>query len=301
MEEMKRTGIPASITLAQGCLESGDGNGRLATKANNHFGIKCHDWNGPSIRQDDDAKNECFRKYKSAEASYKDHSDFLTTKSRYAELFELKPDDYKGWAKGLKKTGYATSPTYATALIKIIEDYQLYTYDQEVLSGTKVSGRHQKLEPQTMTVGRRQVLFNNRVKYVIADSNDTYSKISDELELFGWQLPRYNEAGSGTKLKKGDFVYLQPKRNQFLSGSKTHLVKEGETLHSISQMYAIKESKLRERNKIPEGSEPNAGAVILLRGRLKEGASVPVTTAKEKPQDQIFEDGDFQIEFDLDD
>jgi flagellum-specific peptidoglycan hydrolase FlgJ len=121
MTEMRRTGIPASITLAQGILESGNGNSTLAVKANNHFGIKCHDWNGPSIKQDDDRKNECFRKYRNPEKSYKDHSDFLTGRSRYAFLFDLKPDDYKAWARGLKKAGYATSSSYASALIKIIE------------------------------------------------------------------------------------------------------------------------------------------------------------------------------------
>lgn len=303
MDEMKRVGIPASITLAQGCLESGDGNSKLTKKANNHFGIKCHDWDGPSVRHDDDAKNECFRKYKSAEESFRDHSDFLTTKTRYAELFDLKPTDYKGWARGLKRTGYATSPTYAEALIKIVEEFELYKYDQEVLTGSQAGGRHLNTDKQEVTIGTRKILYNNRVKYIIADSNDSYSKISDELGLFNFQLPRYNEVISSSKLNKGDYVYIQPKRNQYFSGSKTHTVKAGETLHSISQMYAIKESKLRERNKIADDLEPNTGAVILLRGRLKEGANIPTTKTKEKPKTtkQLDNEGEFQIEFDLDD
>ena len=133
-EEMRLSKIPASITLAQGILESGSGKGRLAVKANNHFGIKCHGWTGAKIYHDDDRSQECFRKYKKAESSYKDHSDFLTGRKRYAALFKLKPDDYKGWAKGLKKAGYATDKKYPQKLISIIERYKLYKYDQAVLS-----------------------------------------------------------------------------------------------------------------------------------------------------------------------
>jgi hypothetical protein len=300
MDEMKRTGIPASITLAQGCLESGDGNSTLAKKANNHFGIKCHDWKGPSIKQDDDAKNECFRKYKSAEESYRDHSDFLTSKSRYAELFDLKPGDYKGWAKGLKRTGYATSPTYAEALIKLVEDFELNKYDEQVLGSAKTKGQHAQVESEVLTVDNQKILYNNRVKYIVADSSDTYSKISDELHLFNWQLPHYNEVNAGTKLRKGDYIYLQPKRNVNYSAPKTHTVKTGETLHSISQFYGIKESKLRIRNKIQDGSEPNVGAVILLRGKLKQGASIPASTSKDKStrNNNGDDDSEFQIEFD---
>ena len=134
MREMVNTRIPASITLAQGILESGDGNSTLARKANNHFGIKCHDWKGKRVKYDDDKRNECFRKYKSVEESYKDHSEFLSTRYRYAFLFDYEQYDYKAWAKGLKKAGYATSPTYSKALIKLIEENELYVYDQQVLA-----------------------------------------------------------------------------------------------------------------------------------------------------------------------
>lgn len=135
---MTQYGIPASITLAQGILESGSGTGVLSVKANNHFGIKCHQgWTGPSVRHDDDSAQECFRKYEKASESYRDHSLFLTTRSRYASLFELPKDDYKAWAKGLKAAGYATDPKYPDKLISLIERYQLYQYDEEVLkSGT---------------------------------------------------------------------------------------------------------------------------------------------------------------------
>jgi len=133
MDEMRIYKIPASITLAQGILESGSGKGRLAVKANNHFGIKCHKWEGDKIYHDDDERQECFRKYKSAETSFRDHSEFLANRKRYANLFKLKISDYKGWAKGLRKAGYATDKRYPEKLISIIERYELFQYDKKVL------------------------------------------------------------------------------------------------------------------------------------------------------------------------
>ena len=133
MDEMIQFSIPASITLAQGILESGAGKGRWAVEANNHFGIKCHDWNGKKIYHDDDEKQECFRKYDNPEYSYRDHSLFLANRKRYSFLFDLKKDDYKQWAKGLKKAGYATDPKYPKKLIDLIERYELYKYDNIVL------------------------------------------------------------------------------------------------------------------------------------------------------------------------
>ena len=133
MDEMIQFGIPASITLAQGILESGAGRGTLAVQANNHFGIKCHDWTGKKIFHDDDKKQECFRKYDNPEYSYRDHSIFLSNRGRYSFLFDLKKDDYKKWARGLKKAGYATDPKYSQKLIDLIERYQLYNYDNKVL------------------------------------------------------------------------------------------------------------------------------------------------------------------------
>lgn len=295
MQEMKRTGIPASITLAQGILESGNGNSRLATKANNHFGIKCHDWNGPSVRHDDDARNECFRKYRNPEKSYVDHSDFLTEKSRYAFLFELKPDDYKGWAKGLKKAGYATSPTYAKSLIDIIEENGLSKYDEQVLAMNKTKKGNKSTESALIASGK-EIQFNNRVKFIIADSGDTYESLSEELYLLSWQLPKYNEKKSRDKLTNGEYVYLQPKRNKASVDNKTHVVKEGETLYSISQKYAVKENKLRKRNKLSEGTEPIAGSVIMLRGRLSG-----VVPSEESEKKEIISDdeSEFEVEFDL--
>jgi len=131
---MKQYGIPASIILAQGILESGAGSGTLSKTANNHFGIKCHTgWTGESVRHDDDADQECFRKYNDPAESYKDHAEFLTGRSRYASLFKLEKGDYQGWAKGLKAAGYATDPKYPEKLISYIERYNLHQYDAEVL------------------------------------------------------------------------------------------------------------------------------------------------------------------------
>tara|TARA_B100000029_G_scaffold246422_1_gene243384 strand:+ start:8899 stop:9672 length:774 start_codon:yes stop_codon:yes gene_type:complete len=146
MDEMRQYKIPASITLAQGILESGSGKGRLATNANNHFGIKCHDWNGPKIYHDDDKKQECFRKYSSPEFSYRDHSIFLSSRERYADLFKLKKDDYKSWAKGLKKAGYATDRKYSQKLIDLIDRYKLYRYDDIVLKKKKSKEKFYKVK-----------------------------------------------------------------------------------------------------------------------------------------------------------
>ena len=167
MREMSRVGIPASITLAQGCLESNNGNSTLATRGNNHFGIKCHEWEGKKIYHDDDKRNECFRSYASAYESYKDHSHFLTSKQRYASLFELTPHDYRGWAKGLKKTGYATANNYATLLIRIIEENDLYRYDLFVLEGDL----DEYLDSASTSAGQifqtdRSILLNNNIEYV---------------------------------------------------------------------------------------------------------------------------------------
>lgn len=161
MVEMQKSKIPASITLAQGILESGVGKGRLSVEANNHFGIKCHGWQGQKIYHDDDASQECFRKYSKAESSFKDHSEFLTGRKRYANLFKLKPNDYKGWAKGLRAAGYATDKKYPQKLISLIERYQLYTYDEEIL------GRPYSSEEKPVSSGV--------VKHIVKKGDTLYS------------------------------------------------------------------------------------------------------------------------------
>ncbi|WP_439152189.1 glucosaminidase domain-containing protein [Winogradskyella sp.] len=163
MVEMRRSKIPASITLAQGILESASGRGRLAVEANNHFGIKCHGWKGKKIYHDDDRSQECFRKYNYAKSSYEDHSEFLTTRKRYSKLFELKPNDYKGWAKGLKAAGYATDRKYPAKLISLIERYQLYKYDNLVLG--KTVNKNNIVDIITHVVVKGDTLYSLSKKY----------------------------------------------------------------------------------------------------------------------------------------
>ncbi|MBN2482409.1 MAG: glucosaminidase domain-containing protein [Bacteroidales bacterium] len=293
IEEMIRSGIPASITLAQGALESGDGNSRLARQANNHFGIKCHDdWNGRTIKHDDDSRNECFRSYNSVEDSYRDHSDFLNGRQRYAFLFELEPTDYKGWARGLKNAGYATSRDYASALIKIIEDYNLQQYDLIALNDRGFRGSS---HISSSSLAQRQIMENNRVKYIITKEGDNFPSLANDLEKMLWELPRYNDLTPYDSLGAGRIIYLQPKRNKAEMGNKTHIVKSGETMFDISQLYAVKLDRLYDLNRMPYGTEPEAGAVLQLRKALK--IKEPAGEADE-PDIRVTED-EVEMEFDL--
>ncbi len=273
IHEMRRSGVPASITLAQGALESGDGNSTLAKRANNHFGIKCHnDWTGRKVYQDDDARNECFRKYASVEDSYRDHSDYLRAKSRYAFLFELDITDYKGWAKGLKKAGYATNPTYAEKLIDIIEKFDLHRFDRNL---DKVKPSHSRPTPYPNKVLSRNIMERNRVKYIIADAGDTYESLTDELGKMSWEIPDYNDIANPDSLVAGQLVYLQPKRNKAELGKNTHTVKEGETMYTISQLYAIKLPRLYLMNDMSPGTRPSVGTVLQLRKPVKRKIEKP--------------------------
>lgn len=266
IKKMLEYKIPASITLAQGMLESDNGNSALAVYGNNHFGIKCHqDWEGDTYHQDDDKKDECFRKYKSVEESFEDHSVFLTTKSRYAFLFELKPTDYKGWADGLQEAGYATSRQYASALIKIIEDNKLYQYDRMAILpiDKKSTGKVQKQQIVKHEF-KRIIFLNNQVKCIVAQEGDTYYKIARELDMRLWQLHKYNETGQQTCLQPGDMVYLQPKRKQSRK-EEFHTARFADTMYGISQQYGIKIRHLYKMNNMHEGQEPQAGQKILLK------------------------------------
>lgn len=271
--QMKTQGVPASIILAQGLLESDNGNSPLAAKANNHFGIKCHNsWNGATMYMDDDAKNECFRKYSNPQKSYNDHSDFLRGARRYSSLFDLDPTDYKGWAYGLKKAGYATNPHYAEMLIKIIEDNNLYIYDKgiavEVESPTKGMGDLVDIDHFVIDMNKhRKVYTRNRIKYVIVKKGDDYAKLTKELELLPWQLAKYNEISKDSALKEGQEIYLQPKRCRAEVNHSTHVVEKGETMYSISQMYGIKLKSLYRKNRMRFGEQPEVGQVIQLRKR----------------------------------
>ncbi|MFH1004412.1 MAG: glucosaminidase domain-containing protein [Bacteroidota bacterium] len=272
IKEMLEHNIPASITLAQGLLESDNGNSALTMYANNHFGIKCHDgWKGNTFIQDDDVKNECFRKYNTAEESFDDHSLFLITRGRYAFLFELKNTDYKGWAEGLKEAGYATNRSYSERLIKIIDDNRLFQYDRIMLMPidkyeTKKVER-KIIKPKESNI--RKIYFNNRIKYVVIQDGETYYKIAQELDMRLWQLHNYNEVGKQTCLQAGDIVYLQPKRKHSRK-EEFHIVRWGETMYYISQLYGIKMKHLYRMNNMTDGQEPVAGQKIFLKKQKKK-------------------------------
>ena len=264
IKEMLMYKIPASITLAQGMLESGNGNSDLAVYANNHFGIKCHtDWNGPTFTKDDDTKDECFRKYPSVLDSYTDHSNFLKSRNRYAELFELKRTDYKGWAKGLKKTGYATDPRYSERLTELIERHKLYEFDQvDELPNITVSVSKPTL-PETMEP--REILRFRFIKYIIIKPGDTVYKIAHDTDKDLWQLYRFNDLAPEAKLIAGQKLYLQPKRNK--AKEPVHTVKKGETMNSISQLHGIKLKKLYKKNRMKRSEEPKPGDALYMRAQ----------------------------------
>jgi len=264
IREMNTYNIPASITLAQGILESGHGNSRLAKIAHNHFGIKCHKgWSGETFFMDDDTKNECFRKYNNPETSYKDHSKFLSTRDRYAFLFDLKITDYKGWAKGLKKAGYATNPKYPHLLIKIIEEHKLYEFDK--FYGKKYSGytndpnegdNSTRWNPSVQkeyievanTLNDRRVFLNNGVKFIFAGKGDTFYKIAKEFNIYKYQIYKNNDLKRKDKLVEGQMIYLEAKKSK--SKQSYHTVRPGETLLDISQEYGIKLKKLAKYNNL---------------------------------------------------
>ncbi len=247
-DQMRKYGIPASITLAQGILESGNGKSKLATEANNHFGIKCHDtWSGATMHIDDDAPNECFRKYKSVEQSFEDHSIFLK-KPRYEELFVLEITDYKGWAQGLKKCGYATSPTYAKSLIDLIEKYELTQFDTE-----------EKPNEHSVVFN----ISNNRIKYVSAKKKESLADLSKRTGISERLLTKYNDLEEGHSFQEKEIVYLQPKR--FKGSVREHKVKRGENMRDISQQYGIRIRSIERKNHLEHGTELKNGTVLKLR------------------------------------
>lgn len=256
MQEYK---IPASIILAQGILESSFGNSDLAQKANNHFGIKCHSsWTGDKFFKDDDAKNECFRSYDHALESYRDHAVFLTNGKRYAELFTLDISDYKAWAHGLKKAGYATHPQYAEKLIKVVEENELYRFDQ----GRPLAASVRPQKPQTSAPGAIEIAnvrtsTVNRVQCVVVENGQTLYRISKATGVSLRQLYKYNDfADNQEVVSKGDFIYLQPKRNKS-SEKKTYVVQNNSTtLRQISQVEGVKLKSLMRKNGIENPDAP---------------------------------------------
>ena len=295
VSEMYRSGVPASITLAQGMLESGNGQSALARQSNNHFGIKCHNnWGGDKVYHDDDEKGECFRKYPHPSESYRDHSDFLRYRDRYKFLFDYKVTDYKAWAYGLKKAGYATDPKYPVKLINIIEQYDLYIYDTKPLSSTK-SNKDKKEEkslpesevteklPLSPTVIEqvkeltqkqreefhfslsRNMYSQNDVPFVYSVAGDTYASLAASYNLFLREILKFNELTEDTELLPGTVVYVKSKKKTAAKGIDKYVIEEGDSLRDISQRYGVKLANICKLNGFGEDYIPREGDIIRLR------------------------------------
>ena len=285
---MERYGIPASITMAQGILESDSGNSRLSTSSNNHFGIKCKkSWRGDRVFHDDDAKGECFRAYPSVEASYQDHADFLDQSPRYDSLFAYPSDDYRSWARGLKACGYATAPDYAERLVKIIESMKLYLLDKE--NGGKIymaakranantegwfesntASPDEQINPNAfrVTVNSHKgygIYRSNHTFYVVAKEGDTYQTIGEVFHISARTLEKFNDVAKGAQLHKGDIVYIERKKTQWLGNVMQHKVVREENLYSLSQSYGIRLKSLMKLNHLREGNDVKKGEIIRLK------------------------------------
>ena len=303
INEMVRTGVPASIKIAQGILETQAGKSKLVAESNNHFGIKCKsNWDGPKVYHDDDAQGECFRKYKDAISSYKDHSDFLKLQPRYTSLFELDVDDYKGWAWGLKKAGYATNPIYAETLIKFIEDYQLnilndYAEDeeQEKYDLSEYIGEITKngLTPSTVTTKSSSSFSNkkisypedvfkiNNVKVIYAPEGTSLLAVAKKYKIALPKLLSYNELPkSNSVLKKSELVFLQPKKS--VGNKSIHRVKRNESLRDISQHEGIKLASLLQYNQLKANSKLKVGQKLNLKPKKGTSYKQPVMSSKKK-------------------
>ena len=296
VEEMYRSGIPASITLAQGLLESGYGMSELAVKGNNHFGIKCHNnWTGKKMYHDDDSKGECFRVYPSPEQSYRDHSDFLRYRDRYKFLFDYKITDYKSWANGLKKAGYATDPKYPSKLINLIETYELYQYDTKPSSYAREERKTAKKSKPSKDVDipdeipespaqietssrltdqqrqdfhfsmSREVYSRNGVPFVKVVEGETYASIAASNNLFLREILKFNDATEDIVLTSGTEVYLKPKKKQAVKGLDKHVVEAGDSMRDLAQRYGIRLNNLYKMNGMSAGDVLREGDIVKLR------------------------------------
>ncbi len=267
IEQMLRYRIPASITLAQGLFESRAGQSDLARQGNNHFGIKCHNWTGPTQYHDDDARGECFRVYQDAKQSYEDHSLFLARQSRYSRLFNLSPTDYKGWAHGLKACGYATNPQYASKLIQIIELYKLNDYDK-AKSYDRFMATHSGTDKPINAEGTlHPIHIFNENYYLYAREGDTFKSIGREVNISWRKLAKYNEMDKKTILHKGDIVYLKKKRKKAPKQYKKrpHTVMPGESMYTISQKYGIRLKNLYKMNHLSPDFQIRPGVLLKVR------------------------------------
>jgi LysM repeat protein len=262
IKQMREYRIPASITLAQGLLESGAGNSELARRSNNHFGIKCgSSWKGKTVKHDDDRRNECFRVYKSVEESYKDHSLFLQ-KPRYQSLFKLDPQDYKSWARGLKACGYATSPVYANRLIDIIETYELYMLDEDR------HGLTRRPQYKEVKLSVHVIESNNNTMCIRAKEGDTWKSLSKEFSMSQRKLLKYNDAIESIVILPGDIIYLEKKQKKASKVYKKnfwHKVRHGESMYSISQLYGIRLKNLYKLNYMSINDVIGEGELLKIR------------------------------------
>ena len=270
VKEMKNTGIPASITLAQGMLESNFGKSRLAKKGKNHFGIKCKrgTWQGGEMYLDDDAPDECFRTYETVLQSYHDHSKFLKSGSRYDELFELKPTNYKDWAKGLKEAGYATNPRYDDLLISVIERYDLHYYDQfynKPYTTKDVARAAKQKQNDKQATGNKEFTYNGLKAYKVQE-NEGLDQIALKTGVKTYELIRYNDLkAEDASIDQGRILYLEPKQEK--PARSYHVVEKGESLWDISQIYGVKLSRLYKRNRLEDDEQPAVGSRVFMRER----------------------------------
>ena len=273
IKEMKDYGIPASITLAQGILESNAGRSKLAMEANNHFGIKCHvEWQGKKYYQDDETKNECFRMYDHPEESFRDHSVFLSQRDRYKDLFKLDINDYAAWANGLKAAGYATNPKYPENIISAIERFDLHQYDREGAIALKKNSRIPKVKYAKVAgyefyaegPGQRPVYINNGLQFIVIGKDDNLATIANDFKVSSRKLFKWNEMDQAGKFATGQMIYLESKKRKCAATS-AHTVVQGETMYDISQKYGVKLKPLYRRNHMKPGQQPASKQIILLR------------------------------------
>ena len=264
-------GIPASIILAQGLLESGAGKSELAKASNNHFGIKCAEWDGQKVYYDDDKNGECFRKYNKVLDSYEDHALFLKNRSRYASLFNLKTTDYEGWAFGLKNAGYATDPSYAFKLISIVENYNLQRFDSGKNYAKKENGNSSSTNNYYGSMGSisaiqpHDILKMNGVRFVKSLPGDSYTSIADEFNISEKRIRSYNEISSTETLRPGTKVYISIKKRKAMKGFDNYIVKAGDSMYSIAQDFGIRTKYLYKLNNMDFAAGAKIGLVLKLR------------------------------------
>lgn len=293
IDQMERYGIPASITMAQGILESDSGNSTLSRSSNNHFGIKCKkNWTGEKVYHDDDEKGECFRAYSSVEESYDDHATFLDQQPRYDSLFRYAADDYRSWARGLKACGYATAPDYAERLVKIIEESKLYLLDRPNGDALYAQHRHEQKNPdewfssQSSTVEHAttsgidpdnyRVTINahegyniyetNGVHYVLAKADDTFENIASAFRLSARNLRKFNDLKDQKAQPMTDeVIYIERKRNRWEGPSRQHICREGDTAYAIGQTYAIRTRRIEKMNHLAKGEALETGRTLRIQ------------------------------------